>query len=391
MRRLLAAGANQNMAAATGVSPLMLAARSGAISAMRSLLTHKANPNAKENSSGQTALMWAAARGHADVVSALSEGSADVRARSITGKKLVDRGGPEGGSDAEEVAWAAIRDAHLGRNRREHRADVCRPERQYRMRASVAREWRRCQRCRCRSQQCVGGRRSQRPWPATRNSCSTKALTRMQAGRDTQCSTPRSSVAMRAWSGKAWHGERIQMRVTQWAPKQDAPTDYYLPHALIGATPYVLAAKFASTDMMRDLATAGAERAIWRLRNGTTALMAAASSNHRRQLGYRFGERPTAEAIEQESVGPVNVALELGADVNAADAEGNTALHVATAAQFNSIIQLLVANAADVQVKNKSGQTPLTLASRRPRGAPVGAQTSGTADLFRKLGAKSNC
>jgi ankyrin repeat protein len=84
----------------------------------------------------------------------------------------------------------------------------------------------------------------------------------------------------------------------------------------------------------------------------------------------------------------VKVALELGADVNATNKDGDTALHIATVAQFSSVIQLLVENGADVSVKNKGGQTPLMLASRRPRGAAAAPTVNATADLLRKLGAK---
>ena len=139
----------------------------------------------------------------------------------------------------------------------------------------------------------------------------------------------------------AW-GANVNARYTLGTEARRAGPDYYLPHALIGATPYVLAAKFASTDMMRDLAAAGADLRL-AAANGTTALMAAASNDHpaaRLSLRQRPRPRPSNRKAR-----PVKVALELGADVNAADAEGDAALRVPTVAQFNSIIQLLVANA----------------------------------------------
>src|SRR5437870_1477678 len=71
VEKLIAAGANPNIVAVTGVSPLMTAARSGGADAVKSLLAHGANANARENSRGQTALMWAVAQGHADVARAM--------------------------------------------------------------------------------------------------------------------------------------------------------------------------------------------------------------------------------------------------------------------------------------------------------------------------------
>jgi ankyrin repeat protein len=387
VQKLLGAGANPNLVAATGVSPLMLASRTGSSGAVRSLLAHKANPNAKENTSGQTALMWAAARGHADIVSALAELAADVRARSVVGRKYVNRGGPEGGSDAEELDWAGIG-----------------------MRAWIE----------------TGGNTAL--MFAARNGsidCA-KALLAHGADVDDVGADGISALVVAAHSGHGRlaefllerganphangggygvlhaavlrgdaslvkkslaHGANPNVGYTLGTEARRAGPDYYLPFVLIGATPYVLAAKFASVDMMRDLAAAGADvRAA--TANGTTALMAAASNDHRRQQGYRFGERPTPEALERESFEPVKAALELGADVNAANKDGDTALHIATLAQFNSVIQLLVEYGADVSVKNKSGQTPLMLASRRPRGAAAAPTVSATADLLRKLGAK---
>lgn len=85
--RLLRAGADPNERGPTGETPLMLAARTGNVDAIKVLLGRKANVNAKENLRGTTALMWAAAEGNAAAVKALIDAGADIRARSNpTGK-----------------------------------------------------------------------------------------------------------------------------------------------------------------------------------------------------------------------------------------------------------------------------------------------------------------
>ena len=60
--KLLAAGADPNMALMSGETPLMEAARRGNLATVRALLADGANPNAKESNGGQTALMWAISR-----------------------------------------------------------------------------------------------------------------------------------------------------------------------------------------------------------------------------------------------------------------------------------------------------------------------------------------
>ena len=52
---------------------------------MKQLISAGANVNAVEPVKGQTALMWAAAEGHSDVVQALIAGGADVQAKSKAG------------------------------------------------------------------------------------------------------------------------------------------------------------------------------------------------------------------------------------------------------------------------------------------------------------------
>src|SRR5918994_3292136 len=68
---LLSSGADANAAAASGETVLMTAARSGALAVVDALLLRGADVNAREASHGQTALMWAVSRGHADVVQRL--------------------------------------------------------------------------------------------------------------------------------------------------------------------------------------------------------------------------------------------------------------------------------------------------------------------------------
>jgi ankyrin repeat protein len=112
VRRLLAAGANPNAALLLGETVVMTAARSGSAEVVRLLLAAGADPNAhperKEvtpclfdaertcsvQAGGQTALMWAVAQHHADVVEVLLDYGADIHARPTSTASSCRRGRP---------------------------------------------------------------------------------------------------------------------------------------------------------------------------------------------------------------------------------------------------------------------------------------------------------
>jgi len=77
-------------------------------------------------------------------------------------------------------------------------------------------------------------------------------------------------------------------------------------------------------------------------------------------MGSRFqgGE----EKPEPQFVECLKVLVASGADVNAQDEHGNTALHGAAARGADQIIQFLVEHGAKLNVKNKQDRTPLDLA-----------------------------
>ena len=80
---LLKAGADPNTRNPEGETPLMAVARSGKVDAARRLLEAHADINAKEEWGGQTALMWAAAQGQAEMVKLLAANGADLNARGV--------------------------------------------------------------------------------------------------------------------------------------------------------------------------------------------------------------------------------------------------------------------------------------------------------------------
>ena len=68
---LLEAGADANVANEDGQTALMLAARTGNVAVARLLVQHGADVNKRESYRDQSAVMWAAAQGHADMVAFL--------------------------------------------------------------------------------------------------------------------------------------------------------------------------------------------------------------------------------------------------------------------------------------------------------------------------------
>ena len=102
-----------------------------------------------------------------------------------------------------------------------------------------------------------------------------------------------------------------------------------------------------------------------------------------------IGHEPgLTRSTETGGLAAVKLCLELGADVNAANKYGDTALHgAAWRERGESIVQLLVDKGAKLNAKNNRGWTPLVIAE----GIHTGGQyvhSDSTAALLRKLGAE---
>ena len=122
------------------------------------------------------------------------------------------------------------------------------------------------------------------------------------------------------------------------------------------ATPFLFAADTADVPLMELLLDLGADPTIPNADNCPPLLAAAG-------LGTLA---PGEEAgTEEESLQAVRLLLDLGADVNAVDDNGETAMHGAAYASFPKMVQLLAESGADISIwnrKNKYGWTPLLIA-----------------------------
>jgi uncharacterized protein len=175
------------------------------------------------------------------------------------------------------------------------------------------------------------------------------------------------------------YGANPNIRIAKGTPITREGEDWVLPTPLVGATPFFLAAKFLEVDIMRALAKAGADPLLATM-DGTTPLMAAAGVGWGGDVD-RLG-RDTSGAVDtgihdgDRAFEAARLAVDLGADVNAANQAGDTALHGASAKGYDAIVELLASKGARLEAKNKRGRTPLATAKKN------------TAELLRKLGAK---
>jgi ankyrin repeat protein len=116
----------------------------------------------------------------------------------------------------------------------------------------------------------------------------------------------------------------------------------------LGVTPFYIAAMSADADTMKLLLSLGANPTIPSA-NKTTPLMVAAG---RIRIDYESTVR------EEDALAATKVALEAGNDVNAANNMGETPLHAAAIAGWNSVVEYLVSKGASLTAVDKKGKTP---------------------------------
>lgn len=401
-RILLEVGADPNAALLSGETLVMTAAHSGSAAVIEQLLAAGADVNTAEQGRGQTALMWAVAQRHPDVVEALLAHQPDVHARSDVRTEVV-KTSPEPwnpdyiidllqGGYTPLLFAARVGDLDSARLLVAAGADV-NDTAPYGTSATVV---------------------------AAHSGHGELAAFLLEQGADPNAAGAGYTALHAAILHKDDHlvaallvrGADPNVPVVRSTPVRRDSVDYYLHPSYVGATPFWLAARFSAPAIMRLLAEHGADPLVahrpvyWdgqlaesddraEVREGdTTAVMAAAGLGGRAPLFAvdrlnRIAEsapvrstRREPDPVEREAVTleAVRVAAELGVDVNTANAVGETALHAVAARGYDTVIAYLVEQGARLDLTNQDNQTPLDVARAR-------RADDSTIALLQRLGA----
>jgi len=372
---LLKAGAHPNTPIATGETPIMTCASSGSVDAVRALAEHGADVNAEEPAEHQTALMWAAAEHHPEVARTLIKANADVQARTRKGFSALHFAAREGDLETIQVLLEAGVDVDI---RSQPEPSVGPETHGDRVRGRTA------------SGGAVAGGEGRGPaYQATLSAGGTPLLVATLRGqvpvalflldRGANPNLADAGFTPLHWAAGTWeggvsnpvygfsdpmsgipnrqaklqlvkallaHGANPNTRMTRRPPGfaglgggyEDAP----------GATPFLLASAAADVEIMQVLLTAGADPALV-TDTKATPVMAASGLNR------GIGENAITEA---QALAAVRFLISLGADAKGATVNGENALFGASYRGWNTLLQLLIDNGADVNVVSKAGVTP---------------------------------
>jgi ankyrin repeat protein len=341
---LLEAGADPNNAIPGGETALMTASRTGRLGPVEALLARGADVNAREQKS-QTALMWAAADGHVDVVDALLKAGADFRTPLPSGFTPL---------------FFAVRAGRTAVVFRLLEAGAKVNETMRPARRSVP----------------TSPRATSPLILAVENGHFELALALLKAGADPN-DRPSGFTALHAitWVRKPIRGDGdpppigsgnlSSLNIVRELVAHKADINARLERGesgrgkftTTGSTPFLLAARASDVPLMRLLVELGADRGMANVDN-CTPLMAAAGVG-------ALGDGDEAAGTEDEAAEAVRLLLELGADVNAVDNNGETGMHGAAYQSRSSLVPLFAEHGADINVwnrNNKLGWTPLMIA-----------------------------
>jgi uncharacterized protein len=381
IRRLLDAGADANTLTVDGESVLMDAARTGKAEAVKLLLAHGAKVNAREELRGQNALMWAAAENNADVVTTLVESGAEINSRSKGGftpllfavraggkgtvQALLDRGANVNDAIQPTAAAAAGRGMRPPAGAAGGNGGAAGGNGSVEQLLQVYN---------------TGTRRGAGPQGtsalvlAITNAHFELASLLLDYGADPD-SDGQGWTALHqiAWTRKPpiQHGlppavptgriDSLQLaeKLLQYGANPNArmtkePADG-ARNVLnrLGSTPFLQAAKLGDVAYMKLLVKYGADPNL-KTAEGATPMMAAAGVGI-----WQVGE---SAGTNEEAFEAVKLCYELGNDVNAVDANGETALHGAAHRGSNDMVKFLVDKGAKLDVVNALGWTPWIIA-----------------------------
>jgi ankyrin repeat protein len=147
----------------------------------------------------------------------------------------------------------------------------------------------------------------------------------------------------------------------------------------IGTTALLRAARGADVPALNALLAHGALVDLPQV-SGITPLMAATGT------GAGGSDTRGKFRTELDALAAAEVLLQAGAQVNARDERGRTALHAAAAAGYTDIVQLLLEHGADAAAADADGVTPVDAALGKMRGRGRGLATAhpSTAKLLQE-------
>jgi uncharacterized protein len=358
---LLKGGADPNAVFGEGETPLMAAARTGDVDAVKMLLTFGAAVDARETFRGQTALMYAVAENQAAVVKVLIELKADVNARTVryefakltggNGGIIHDR--PEGGITpiflAARQGATESADALLDAG-----ADLKGTEPQYGftpMQTAIF-----------NGHYDLAARFIERGADVNDGSLYTAIEMRNLATYSNRPNPPESDKELSSLDlikRLLARGADPNRPYTKKIPPRQAQGDIVVTP---GATPMYRAMKATDLTVARLLLENGANPS-GAIKDGSTPLMMAAGMGARRVATDEDVIEKTGTA---DPLDGVKMFVEAGADVDAQNDLGNTALHYAAQTGATRIVEYLVGKGARLDVYNYSGQTPIDLARSQP-------------------------
>lgn len=371
IQRLLAAGENPNLTVA-GEHVLMMAARSGNLVAVKSLLGAGATVNYQEPSRKQTALMWAASAGNTDVIKALIEAGATVGTRSkppvrprrinTSGSgEIVRRNDPVGlraqvdpsynvneeGMEFTALLFAA-RGGHLNavKTLLDAGADVNDAKTDEGTTALILaiqnRHWE------------LAGLLLDRGADPNRGPGYTALHQLAWSRRLNATFGPSKPEPTGTLSSLALAVKMLARGVDIDAQMKRSFRDGYRNRMnRVGATAFLLSSKLVDMPMMRLLVANGADIYIQNNDWDTPLMLAAGVAVH------NVHEDP---GTEEEVLAAVNFLVDLGFDVNTVNLNNETAMHGAAYWGYPEVASLLYEKGAKLTVKNILGWAPITIA-----------------------------